>query len=118
MAGSVTKISGHRMVLDTTVLDKITAEMKPKASRIVKQYGNMVTATAMKNAPVETGALMSSLGSESQMTGELTFTVSDGVEYGVYQEFGTSIMAAQPFLTPAIETWQAKFWKAFEGLFK
>jgi HK97 gp10 family phage protein len=118
MAGSVAKISGHRMVLDTTVLDRITAEMKPKAARIVKQYGNMVTATAMKNAPVDTGALMNSIGSESQMTDELTFTVQDGVEYGVYQEFGTSKMAAQPFLVPAIEAWADRFYKAFEGLFK
>jgi HK97 gp10 family phage protein len=40
------------------------------------------------------------------------------VEYGVYQEFGTSKMAAQPFLVPAIEAWAEKFYKAFEGLFK
>jgi HK97 gp10 family phage protein len=31
------------------------------------------------------------------------------VEYGIYQEFGTSKMAAQPYLTPAVEAIRAKF---------
>ena len=106
------------MVLDTTVLDRITAELKPRAARIVKNYGNMITSSAIKNAPVDTGALMNSLSSESKMTGDLTFTVSDGVEYGVFQELGTSKMAAQPFMTPAIEAWRDKFFAAFSELFK
>jgi HK97 gp10 family phage protein len=118
MAGSFAKIGGHGMVLDTTVLDRITAELKPKASKIVNNYGNMVTADAAKRAPVETGALMNSLTSESKMTADLTFTVSDGVEYGVYQEFGTSKMAAQPFMRPAIEAWRDRFFNAFAELFK
>ena len=32
-----------------------------------------------------------------------TYTIADGVEYGIYQEFGTRRMAAQPFLIPAFE---------------
>lgn len=31
------------------------------------------------------------------------------VEYGIYQEFGTSKMAAQPYMTPAVEAIRAKF---------
>ena len=118
MTGSFAKISGHGMVLDTHVLDKITAELKPKARIIVNKYGLAVTGSAATFAPVDTGALTSSITSESKMTGDMTFTVSDGVEYGVYQEFGTSKMAAQPFMTPAIESWKAKFLDAFAELFK
>jgi HK97 gp10 family phage protein len=106
------------IVLDTTVLDRITTEMKPRAAKIVSNYGNMVALTASKNAPVETGALRSSIVSESKMTEQLTYTVSDGVEYGVFQELGTSKMAAQPFMVPAIETWRDKFFAAFAELFK
>ena len=113
-----TKIAVHGMVLDTKLLDKITAEVRPQASAIVEKYGFAVTDAAAKNAPLDTGALRSSITSESKMTGDLTFMVSDGVEYGVFQEFGTSRMAAQPFMTPAIEAWTQRFIDAFSGLFK
>jgi HK97 gp10 family phage protein len=104
--------------LDTRLLDKITAEMQPKASFIVKQYGFAITGEAAKNAPVDTGALRNSITSESMMTDDLTFTVQDGVNYGIFLELGTSRMAAQPFLLPAVEAWRQKFLDAFEGLFK
>jgi HK97 gp10 family phage protein len=118
MAGSFAKISGHRAVLDTAVLDRITAEMKPKARAIVEKYGWNIASQSAQNAPVDTGALHDSILSESKMTGEMTFTVSDGVEYGVYQEFGTSKMGAWPFMRPAIEKWAARFQAAFSELFK
>ena len=118
MAGSFAKISGHGAVLDTAVLDRITAQMRPKARMIVNKYGLAITGEASKLAPVDTSALRNSILSESKMTGDMTFTVSDGVEYGVYQEFGTSKMAAQPFMTPAIEAWAKRFQDAFAELFK
>jgi HK97 gp10 family phage protein len=118
MAGSFAKISGHGAVLDTSVLDRITAEMKPKAMMLVNKYGMAITGEAASNAPLDTGALRNSILSESAMSDELTFTVSDGVEYGVYQEFGTSKMAAQPFMIPAIEAWKERFLNAFSELFK
>jgi len=34
---------------------------------------------------------------------EAVWYVRDGVEYGIYQEFGTVKMAAKPFLRPAVE---------------
>lgn len=118
MAGSQAKISFHGAVLDTRVLDKITEELKPRAFLIVNKYGNAMTSTSAQNAPVDTGALRSSLTSESMMTGELTYTISDGVEYGVYQEFGTSRIPARPFMLPAIEAWTDRFLNAFKDLFK
>jgi len=35
--------------------------------------------------------------------GKVERYVADGVEYGIYQETGTSRMAAQPFMHPAAE---------------
>jgi hypothetical protein len=52
------------------------------------------------------------------MSDELTYTIQDGVEYGVHQEFGTSKMAAHPFLIPALEAWRERFLDAFKELFK
>ena len=43
----------------------------------------------------------------------VTAIVADGVEYGIWQETGTSKMAAQPFMVPAVEAvrpgWEASF---------
>lgn len=116
---------GAVVYLDTKVLDKITAEMRPKASAIVNKYGLAIASEAARRAPVATmessgyvgGALRNSILSESHMEGDMTFVVSDGVSYGVWQEFGTSRMAAQPFLTPAVESWREKFLAAFAELF-
>ena len=104
--------------IDTRVLDKITAEIQPKASKVVNRYGLAITGEAAKNAPLDTGALRSSITSESMMTSDLSFTVQDGVSYGIFQELGTSKMAAQPFLLPAVEAWRQKFLDAFAELFK
>ena len=126
MANPRPSFLGAVVYLDTSVLDKITAEMKPKASKIVNKYGLLMMTDAAKLAPVATmessgyvgGALRNSILSESKMTGDLTFTISDGVEYGIWQNYGTSRMAAQPFLEPAIETWRQRFLDAFSELFK
>jgi len=41
--------------------------------------------------------------------------VADGVEYGLFQELGTSRMAAQPFMVPAVEAVRPGFVKAMKG---
>ena len=46
---------------------------------------------------------------------EVQFIVADGVHYGIYQEFGTSKMAAHPFMSPAIEAIRPSFIAAFRG---
>lgn len=103
--------------IDTRVLDRITAEMRPKVAAIIEEHGFAIASEAAQNAPVDTGALRNSITSESQMTGELQFTVQDGVEYGIFVELGTSKMAAQPFLIPALEHWRTPFYNAFQELF-
>lgn len=59
-----------------------------------------VTATAQTLAPVDTGALKSSISADIN---DLSYEVGPTVEYGVYQEEGTSEMAAQPYLGPAFD---------------
>lgn len=64
-----------------------------------------VASTAKVRAPVDTGALRSSItgriteASASRIVGEVT----PGVHYAIYQELGTSRMAPQPFLFPALD---------------
>ena len=65
---------------------------------------------------IDTGALYDSIVAE-QPNQELT-VVRDGVTYGVYQEFGTSRIAARPFFTPAIENYGKEFDRVFTRLKK
>lgn len=102
--------------LDISGLDKITAEMRPRAAKIVNTYGLMIASEAARNAPVDTGALRNSILSESKMDGD-TFIVQDGVEYGAFVELGTSRQAAQPFIAPAVEAWRERYFAAFSELF-
>lgn len=115
------------LVLDTTVLDRITAEMKPRASGIVRAYGNMILAAAVRRAPVDTGLLINSMTANSKMIAELTFRVQDGTVYGRRNELGfhgTDSLGrvyqqpARPFLKPAVEEYRTKFFNAFKDLFK
>ena len=50
--------------------------------------------------------------------GKFTKFVKDGVEYGIYQEMGTSRMSAQPFMVPAVEAVRGGFEKAFMNQLK
>lgn len=106
------------VIIDTTVLEKITAEIQPNAAKIVNQYGNMITSTAITLAPVDTGNLINTISAKSKMIEPLTFRVQDGTEYGIFQELGTHKMAAHPFLVPALEKWRQKFLDAFGAIFK
>ena len=104
--------------IDTAKLDAIVANLHPGTARIVNTYGTAMAGKAATLAPVDTGSLRQTLNDESHMSGAAKYTIQDGVEYGVYQELGTSRMAAQPFLIPAIESLTNAFLNAFAGLFK
>lgn len=110
------KVGG--VTIDTSILDKMTAEMKPKARAIVNKYGVIISGDAAKRAPLDTGALRNSILAASQMISDMVYRIQDAVEYGIFQELGTSKAAAQPFVVPAIEAWREKFLKAFGELFK
>lgn len=116
MANAPVQLKGVQ--LDTKVLDKLTAEMKPRAGRIIERYGNMMVAGSIKRAPIDTGALINSISANSKMIADLTFRLQDGVEYGVFQELGTSKMSARPFMRPTIEEFKQRFYNAFKDLFK
>lgn len=105
------------VTIDTEILDKMREEAKANAGAIVEKYGWLIANDSAKNAPVDTSALRNSILSESGMTTETKFRVQDGVEYGVFQELGTSRIPAQPFMIPAVEKYVDGFLNAFAALF-
>lgn len=86
---------------------RLGRDIQAELAGIVEQSGKDLAAEAARRAPVDTGALRDSIHSE--MTGPLEATVSDGVEYGIYQEFGTSRTPAQPWLGPAAQATAPEF---------
>jgi HK97 gp10 family phage protein len=58
---------------------------------------------AKKLCPVDTGRLRSSLDWSIELeSGKMYGIVGTNVEYAIYVEFGTTRMAAQPYLIPAL----------------
>lgn len=63
-----------------------------------------VVRIAQQKAPVDTGKLESSIEGTVKTDGDnIVMLVGSPVEYAIYVEAGTSKMAAQPYLRPALE---------------
>jgi HK97 gp10 family phage protein len=108
-------MSGMR--LNTKKLDEIIAKEPGRAAGIVKRFSFKIEAGAKMNAPVDTGALKSSIKAEEN-GGPLHWWVHDGVHYGIYQELGTRFMAAQAFMRPAVESVRKAWTDAWKELCK
>ena len=112
----------NSVTVDTRKLRAIIRNSGPNARTALRNVALAVETRAKALAPVSTGALRASIytviGNEPtplpsvpgdaertalpQPDDKLVAHVGPSVEYGVYQEFGTRRMAAQPFLIPAL----------------
>lgn len=84
-----------------TDLQKVPSKAIPLASKVVRKTAKDIEGTAKSIAPVDTGNLKNSIG--SQDVGPLEAEVRATANYAVYLETGTSRMAAQPFMGPAAD---------------
>jgi len=102
------------MSIKITGLDKVLNNYDKRikadiATNIVNKAAVLVESNAKRLSPVDTGALRSSIKTESsRLSTKATSTVGTSLEYGVYQEFGTVNMKAQPFLHPAVTQSKSK----------
>lgn len=104
------------VILDDKKLRELLAVIRPKAAAIVKTTAFKVERDAKILAPVDTGAMRNSIRSDP--VDDLTWQVSVGQDYSKFVEFGTSRMAAQPFLTPALEGNRGEMERKIAELFK
>lgn len=114
--------------LDTRVLDAIASSLDMNTDNVLQSVAFQVEAEAKKRAPRDplrppmdmtvpvTGALRNSIHTEKKKRG--LYWVADGVEYGIYQELGTSRMQARPFMVPAVEKVRGYLDDMFARLFK
>jgi HK97 gp10 family phage protein len=86
--------------VDTSKLDAIIAKLPGNRDKIIKAAAFHILGEARKRAPVATGALRDN---SEVVNGDGYTNVEFRQEYAAYVELGTHKMAAQPFLTPAVE---------------
>lgn len=80
---------------------QIIAGMEAKADAIVTKTAMDLEAHAKSRAPVDTGTLKNSI--QATRVGVAHWRIVVGADYGMYVEWGTVNMAAQPFFQPAIQ---------------
>jgi HK97 gp10 family phage protein len=76
-------------------------QFRAEVEGIVRKTAFLLEGKAKQLAPVDTGFLRNSI--TTQKLADATYSVAVGAEYGIYVEFGTRWMRAQPYFTPAIE---------------
>ncbi len=94
------KVSGTIMVMNK--IPALIAFIEANARTAVRKNADAIVRDAQALAPVDTGALRSSIHAETREAGKSAEIMVD-VPYAAYVEYGTYKMAAQPFLSPAVE---------------
>lgn len=92
----------------------LAVALQRKAEAAVAKVAHDVLADAVERAPHDTGNLKGS-GSAAKV-GPATWRVGFAADYAAFQEFGTSRMAAQPFLVPAWHAGRPKLIAALRSL--
>lgn len=88
------------MTVTTTGFDRIRAGLPDAIDLGVERGANLIADVARQLAPVDTGELKASIEVQDGPQ-PLSRTVVAGAAHAAFQEFGTSIMEAQPSMTPA-----------------
>jgi HK97 gp10 family phage protein len=96
-------------------LAQVTAEIELASPIATKAGGEVVARAMVARAPRDTGALASSIRTETNATGTL---VGPDVDYARFVEYGTRYMAAQPFAEEAAGDVIAEVVTAMASVFK
>ena len=98
---------GDRVVFDEAALTELFESPEGPSGKYLKRKGLQVQRRAKQFAPVDTGRLRASITEElARDDGGLVERIGSDVSYAAFQEFGTSKMAARPYLRPALDAVQ------------
>lgn len=76
------------------------------ASTILRKTALDIESDAKQLAPYDTGNLRNSISTSiagDGRFGSMTAEIGPTADYGIYQEYGTSVMAGQPYMGPAFD---------------
>ena len=91
-----------------------TAQVRGKASQVVRKAAADVQAHAQRFAPVDTGNLRSSIHTRAE--DDLTSIISSTADYAVFQEYGTRFQPGTAHMRPALERVEPAFIAAMEQI--
>jgi len=80
--------------IDTPRLETMKQETVNKYKKVLFLSMNKMEELAKRRCPVDSGTLKNSIKLEPMQEGATTYTLSDGVDYGVLVEYGTARMIA------------------------
>lgn len=107
MARVRVRVIGEERLL-ARIRDIIDA-MKSGGADASRETAEFIKDRAQDLVPVDTGRLRDSIRVTKVGSREYTVGPGDEVEYAEYVEFGTSRMAAQPYMRPAAEIARREF---------
>lgn len=87
-------------------LEKGAAKVEGLATKVVAKVALDIEASAKAGAPVDTGFLKNSISSDIN---GLSAEVGPTASYSMFLEYGTSRMAPQPFMGPAVDANEPNF---------
>lgn len=95
------------------------ARLGATGSAVLRTAAYGIQADAQALAPVDTGTLRASIS--TTLTGDgrggtMTAEIGPTVEYGIYQEYGTSTQPGQPYMAPAFDRRVPAFQQALIAL--
>lgn len=97
--------------------DDAPDELGRKAERLVRATTLRTEALGKANAPVLTGALKSSIGSDFDMTGDTKVgRTGPDISYDAFQEYGTRRIAPRRYMGRAADVTEPEFAAAAEAI--
>ena len=130
--------------VNTRILDKLRHELRGRLENVVKKTAFDIEAEGKRGSPVDTGANRSSIyttlsdggdsyspaasAARSQRPGlplqsprsvegdKIEARIGPSTFYGILLEFGTTTMAARPYMTPALERSREPFLAAIKAV--
>lgn len=97
-----------------TRFPQVKAHMVMAAEAAVGKAALDMQAQMQVRAPVDTGFLKNSI--QARKVGPAHWRLTVGADYGVYLEYGTRFMAAQPFFFPAVAEVAPSFLQAMRRI--
>lgn len=100
-------------------LARVASQLEPLAAKRTLKVAKGAAGMARSIAPTETGALRAGITTVRRPDGSVAVeadTSSHEKYYAHFQEYGTSTMAPNPFIGPAVDRWGPRLTGELEGL--
>lgn len=101
---------------DRNGFDALARRVDTNSGHAARTWSANVKNLAKMKAPVRTGYLRDSITSER--LGPKHWKVKVGAHYGIYVEYGTRYMAAQPYFRPAVREANRMFRQQMRKVFQ